>query len=163
MKMKKIWTRSIAGILSFLMGLMMFNMPVYADDYDFGKSNAAVITENNEMTALSGAMYRQDTGWYKEELGKGSVAFDKFVLDQIIKALTAAAPGIIGDAVEDLANYIYENEIKSSYYIKYLNSQVVDKCTQRYYYSYDWYTDPECTNYVGTTQTQPQLINLCRR
>ena len=105
----------------------------------------------------------QEAGWYKQKVGDGSATFDKFVIDAIVAVLTSKAPGIKKAAAEAIANYILNNHLQGSYYTKYLNSQVVDKCTQNYYYSYDWYSDPGRTNYIGTTDTGIQTVNLCRR
>ena len=161
--MKKIWTRSIAGILSFFMGLMMFNMPVYADNYEVQETIPIEMFESNAPTSFAPAAEAPDDGWYKQKDREGSVKFDQLVIDVVIQIIMKAAPGAATAAVQDLANKIIESQSMGAYYIRYLNSQVVDKCTQRYYYSYDWYSDPTHTTYIGTTNTGIQTVNLCRR
>ena len=161
--MKKIWTRSVAGILSFFMALMMFNMPVYADSYEVQEPIPIEMIENDVATNFVPMVEDQDTGWYKQKDRDGSVSFDKLVADAIIQILMQEAPEIARAAAQTIANEIIESQSMGAYYTRYLNSQVVDKCTQRYYYSYDWYSDPLRTNYIGTTNGGIQTINLCRR
>ena len=150
MKKQKYLTRVIAGILSALMCMMLLNMRVYADTYELYQATPGEMVESEVSLNFIDEVELQE-------------AFDKFVIDAIVAVLTSKAPGIKKAAAEAIANYILNNHLQGSYYTKYLNSQVVDKCTQNYYYSYDWYSDPGRTNYIGTTDTGIQTVNLCRR
>ena len=163
MKKQKYLTRVIAGILSALMCMMLLNMPVYADTYELYQATPREMVESEVPLNFIDEVELQEAGWYKQKVGDGSATFDKFVIDAIVAVLTSKAPGIKKAAAEAIANYILNNHLQGSYYTKYLNSQVVDKCTQNYYYSYDWYSDPGRTNYIGTTDTGIQTVNLCRR
>lgn len=163
MKMKKNWIRSIAGILSFLVGFVMFNMPVYADNYGFEQYMCIDVIDNSNQTVLSDSIAAREAGWYKQEVHRGSAKFEKMILSSIFNTLIGVAPGVIGDALEDVAQYFLDNHYESAYYIKYLNSQVVDKCTQNLYYTYEWYSDSNYTNLVGISETGIETVNLCRR
>ena len=132
-------------------------------DWGAGKSSILEMVESEVPLNFIDEVELQEAGWYKQKVGDGSATFDKFVIDAIVAVLTSKAPGIKKAAAEAIANYILNNHLQGSYYTKYLNSQVVDKCTQNYYYSYDWYSDPGRTNYIGTTDTGIQTVNLCRR
>lgn len=163
MEKQKYLTRVIAGILSALMCMMLLNMRVYADTYELYQATPGEMVESEVPLNFIDEVELQEAGWYKQKVGDGSATFDKFVIDAIVAVLTSKAPGIKKAAAEAIANYILNNHLQGSYYTKYLNSQVVDKCTQNYYYSYDWYSDPGRTNYIGTTDTGIQTVNLCRR
>lgn len=138
-------------------------MPVYADNNETRSIASVGIQETDVVPDFSAEVETQDNGWYKQKITDGSAAFDKFVIGSMIAVIMTAAPGVARGAAEVIANYFLDNHYVSAYYTKYLNSQMVDSCTQRYYYSYDWYSDRERKNYVGTTDTGIQTVNLCRR
>lgn len=163
MKKQKSFTRFIAGILSFFMCITMISMPVYADNNETRLMASVGIQETDVVLDFSAVAETQDNGWYKQKISDGSATFERQVLSAILSIILSAAPGIAQDAAENIANYILDNHYVAAYYTKYLNSQVVDSCTQRYYYSYDWYSDAARTNYIGTTDTGIQTVNLCRR
>lgn len=138
-------------------------MPVYADNNETRSMASVRIQETDVVPDFSAEVEAQDDGWYKQKITDGSAAFDRMFLSVIVAAMMGSAPGIAQAAAEAIANYILDNHLEAAYYTKYLNSQMVDSCTQRYYYSYDWYSDAKRTNYIGTTDTGMQTVNLCKR
>jgi len=159
MKKQKTFTRFIAGILSFLVCFVMFSIPVYADDSGVQQSGSIVFTQNSEQELA----YTQDSGWYRQEVRRGNARIEKATASVVLEALKRVAPGIGSEVFSLIVSYILDHDLKDAYYIYYLNSQVVDSCTQRYYYTYAWYADANYTVYIGSTDTGIQTVNLCRR
>lgn len=108
MKNQKIFTRFIAGILSFLVCFVMFSVPVYADDSGLQQSESIVFTQNSEQELA----YTQDAGWYRQEIRRGNAKIEKGAASVVLEALKRVAPGIASDAFSAIVSYILDHDLR---------------------------------------------------